>query len=262
MVTPLEQTDPVHRRDHPARGRTAEHDGPADRVRELHVAGGARGAGFGADEQVLRGLSRRSATTAAITSSTTPRTLHATGLVRACSAAEHANVQPHSGANANMAAFLAMLEPGDKVMGMRLDQGGHLTHGSPVNFSGRFYDFVAYGVDDDDRDARLRRDPGARQAGDAEDDHRRGDGVLADHRLRGVPFDRRRCRRAAARRRGAHRRADRRWRASVAVRARRRRDVHDAQDAARAREPARFSARRSTRRRSTRRCSRACRADR
>jgi glycine hydroxymethyltransferase len=48
-----------------------------------------------------------------------------------------------------MAAFLALLEPGDKVMGMRLDQGGHLTHGSPVNFSGRFYDFVAYGVDDD-----------------------------------------------------------------------------------------------------------------
>jgi glycine hydroxymethyltransferase len=69
---------------------------------------------------------------------------------RACAlfGAEHANVQPHSGANANMAAFLALLEPGDKVMGMRLDQGGHLTHGSPVNFSGRMYDFVAYGVDD------------------------------------------------------------------------------------------------------------------
>jgi glycine hydroxymethyltransferase len=63
--------------------------------------------------------------------------------------AEHANVQPHSGANANMAAFLAMLDPGDKVMGMRLDQGGHLTHGSPVNFSGRLYDFVSYGVDRD-----------------------------------------------------------------------------------------------------------------
>jgi glycine hydroxymethyltransferase len=63
--------------------------------------------------------------------------------------AEHANVQPHSGANANMAAYLALLEPGDIVMGMRLDQGGHLTHGSPVNFSGRLYKFVAYGVDDD-----------------------------------------------------------------------------------------------------------------
>ena len=62
--------------------------------------------------------------------------------------AEHANVQPHSGANANMAVYLALFEPGDKIMGMRLDQGGHLTHGSPVNFSGRLYDFVAYGVDD------------------------------------------------------------------------------------------------------------------
>src|SRR2546429_8638462 len=70
---------------------------------------------------------------------------------RACAlfGAEHANVQPHSGANANQAAYMALLEPGDKVMGMRLDQGGHLTHGSPVNFSGRLYDFVAYGVDDD-----------------------------------------------------------------------------------------------------------------
>ncbi|MFN8037034.1 MAG: serine hydroxymethyltransferase [Acidimicrobiia bacterium] len=61
--------------------------------------------------------------------------------------ADHANVQPHSGANANMAVYLALLDPGDKVMGMRLDQGGHLTHGSPVNVSGRLYDFVAYGVD-------------------------------------------------------------------------------------------------------------------
>jgi glycine hydroxymethyltransferase len=70
---------------------------------------------------------------------------------RACElfGAEAANVQPHSGANANQAAYMALLEPGDKVMGMRLDQGGHLTHGSPVNFSGRMYDFVAYGVDDD-----------------------------------------------------------------------------------------------------------------
>jgi glycine hydroxymethyltransferase len=68
---------------------------------------------------------------------------------RACElfGAEHANVQPHSGANANMGVYLALLEPGDKVLGMRLDQGGHLTHGSPVNFSGRLYNFVAYGVD-------------------------------------------------------------------------------------------------------------------
>jgi glycine hydroxymethyltransferase len=70
---------------------------------------------------------------------------------RACElfGAEHANVQPHSGANANFAAYLALLEPGDVVMGMRLDQGGHLTHGSPVNFSGQLYRFVAYGVDDE-----------------------------------------------------------------------------------------------------------------
>src|SRR5437868_594528 len=68
---------------------------------------------------------------------------------RLCSlfGADHANVQPHSGANANMGVYLALLEPGDKVMGMRLDQGGHLTHGSPVNFSGRLYEFAAYGVD-------------------------------------------------------------------------------------------------------------------
>jgi len=66
--------------------------------------------------------------------------------VKALFGAEHANVQPHSGANANVAVYLALLEPGDKVMGMSLDHGGHLTHGSPVNISGRLYDFVAYGV--------------------------------------------------------------------------------------------------------------------
>ena len=61
--------------------------------------------------------------------------------------ADHANVQPHSGAQANMAAYFALLEPGDTVLGMKLDQGGHLTHGSPVNFSGKLYSFVSYGVD-------------------------------------------------------------------------------------------------------------------
>jgi len=64
--------------------------------------------------------------------------------------ADHANVQPHSGANANMATYLALLQPGDTVLGMRLDQGGHLTHGSPVNFSGRIYHFVSYGVSESD----------------------------------------------------------------------------------------------------------------
>ncbi len=60
--------------------------------------------------------------------------------------AEHANVQPHSGANANMAVYLAVLSPGDTVLGMSLDHGGHLTHGSPVNASGILYDFKSYGV--------------------------------------------------------------------------------------------------------------------
>lgn len=60
--------------------------------------------------------------------------------------ADHANVQPHSGANANAAVFFGLLDPGDTVMGMSLDHGGHLTHGSPVNFSGKLYNFVSYGV--------------------------------------------------------------------------------------------------------------------
>ena len=63
--------------------------------------------------------------------------------------AEHANVQPHSGAQANMAVYFAMLNPGDTVMGMNLSHGGHLTHGSPVNMSGKYFNFVAYGVTDD-----------------------------------------------------------------------------------------------------------------
>jgi glycine hydroxymethyltransferase len=64
--------------------------------------------------------------------------------------ADHANVQPHAGANANMAVYLGLLEPGDTVLGMRLDQGGHLTHGSPVNASGKLYRFVSYGVTESD----------------------------------------------------------------------------------------------------------------
>ncbi|MCL2539206.1 MAG: serine hydroxymethyltransferase, partial [Oscillospiraceae bacterium] len=63
--------------------------------------------------------------------------------------ADHANVQPHSGAQANMAAYRALIAPGDRVMAMSLSQGGHLTHGSPVNESGKTYEFVHYGVDED-----------------------------------------------------------------------------------------------------------------
>src|SRR5690625_3379748 len=75
--------------------------------------------------------------------------------------AEHANVQPHSGAQANMAVYFAMLEPGDTILGMNLSHGGHLTHGSPVNFSGSLYNIVDYGVDEEteqiDYDEVLKR---------------------------------------------------------------------------------------------------------
>ena len=68
---------------------------------------------------------------------------------RACKlfGADHANVQPHSGAQANMAVYFALVKPGDTVMGMNLDQGGHLTHGSPVNMSGSYFNIVPYGLD-------------------------------------------------------------------------------------------------------------------
>jgi glycine hydroxymethyltransferase len=78
--------------------------------------------------------------------------------------AEHANVQPYSGSPANMAVYFALLEPGDTVLGMELSQGGHLTHGSPVSFSGKLFNFVHYGVDlqseviDYDNVARLARE--------------------------------------------------------------------------------------------------------
>ncbi|RYG71702.1 serine hydroxymethyltransferase [Lentibacillus lipolyticus] len=75
--------------------------------------------------------------------------------------ADHANVQPHSGAQANMAVYFSVLEPGDTILGMNLNHGGHLTHGSPVNFSGKLYNVVDYGVDADteklDYDAVLER---------------------------------------------------------------------------------------------------------
>ena len=63
--------------------------------------------------------------------------------------AKYANVQPHSGANANLAVFFALLQPGDKIMGMNLSHGGHLTHGSPVNISGKWFEIISYGVRED-----------------------------------------------------------------------------------------------------------------
>lgn len=73
----------------------------------------------------------------------------AIGRVKELFGAEHANVQAHSGAQANMSVYFSLLQPGDTVLGMQLDQGGHLTHGASVNFSGNFYNFVPYGVDRD-----------------------------------------------------------------------------------------------------------------
>ncbi|MDW7678889.1 MAG: serine hydroxymethyltransferase, partial [Bacillota bacterium] len=81
--------------------------------------------------------------------------------------AEHANVQPHSGSSANFGVYFSVLKPGDKLLGMNLTHGGHLTHGSPVNMSGSYYEFVAYGVDKDThlinyeevRDLALREKP-------------------------------------------------------------------------------------------------------
>lgn len=92
---------------------------------------------------------------------------------RALFGAAHANVQPHSGSQANMAAYLALMEPGETLLGMDLSQGGHLTHGSPVNFSGRLFRAASYGVDpstgridlDRVRDAALRERPAVIVAG-------------------------------------------------------------------------------------------------
>ena len=79
--------------------------------------------------------------------------------------AEHANVQPHSGAQANAAAYMALLEPGDRILGMQLDHGGHLSHGMRINFSGKLYDVVAYGVREED--SLIDMDEVARIAEDA-----------------------------------------------------------------------------------------------
>lgn len=68
--------------------------------------------------------------------------------MKALFGAEHANVQPHSGSQANMGVYMAVLQPGDKVLGMNLSHGGHLTHGSPVNFSGKLFQFISYGVNE------------------------------------------------------------------------------------------------------------------
>ena len=148
--------------------------------------------------------------------------------------AEHANVQPHSGAQANMAAYFALLKPGDTVLGMRLDQGGHLTHGSPVNFSGVLYNFVSYGVDresellDYDEIERLAKEhrPTLIVAG--------ATAYPSHDRLRPLPRYRRRGGCTAHGGHGASRGHHRRGAPSLAHTPRRRGHVVHAQDAARA----------------------------
>src|SRR4029078_1435657 len=79
--------------------------------------------------------------------------------------ADHVNVQPHSGAQANSAVYMALLDPGDRILGMKLDHGGLLSHGMKINFSGRYFDIVAYGVREEDQ--RLDMDELAQIAEDA-----------------------------------------------------------------------------------------------
>ena len=147
--------------------------------------------------------------------------------------AEHANVQPHSGAQANMSVYVAMLKPGDTILGMNLAHGGHLTHGHPLNFSGKYFNIVPYGVSKDDE--RLDYDELERLAREhrPQHDRRRRQCVSAAVRLRARPRGRERGRRADDDRHGPHRGPGGRGRASQPGPPLRLRDDDDAQDAAR-----------------------------
>ena len=119
--------------------------------------------------------------------------------------AEHANVQPHSsGAQANFAAFMAVVSPGEKIMGMALPHGGHLSHGAPVNHSGVVWKAVHYGVDP--ATGRIDYDQVREQAKEQPKHHRRRQRLCPDHRLRRLPIDRGRGRRGVSGGHGALRR--------------------------------------------------------
>jgi hypothetical protein len=139
-----------------------------------------------------------------------------------------ANVQPHSGAQANQAVFMALLKPGDTFMGMALDQGGHLTHGSPANQSGKWFKVVSYGVKPDNPPDRLRADGRGGATREAQADHRRRLGLFAHHRLGALPQGRGRNRRLLHGRHGALCRAGRGRRLSQPAAARPCRDDDDA----------------------------------
>ena len=94
--------------------------------------------------------------------------------------AAYANVQPHSGTQANMAVYFSFLKPGDTILGMDLAHGGHLSHGASVNFSGRLFNAVTYGVDRQHRRSGLCRGRGVSPAAPPQDDHRRGQRLSPD----------------------------------------------------------------------------------
>ena len=144
-----------------------------------------------------------------------------------------ANVQPNSGSQANQAVLLALLQPGDTIMGMSLAAGGHLTHGAPPNLSGKWFRAVQYGVRRED--ARIDFDEVERlaQSREAEAHHRRRLGLSAHHRFRALPPDRGFRRRLFHGRYGAFRRAGRGRRSSEPAAACACRDDNDAQDPAR-----------------------------
>jgi hypothetical protein len=144
--------------------------------------------------------------------------------------ADYANVQPHSGSQANAAVFFALLNAGDTILGMSLSDGGHLTHGAKVNFSGKLFNAVQYGLNAECRHRRGRLRPG-RSAGErasAEDDHRRILGLFARHGLAAFPRYRRCGRRLPVRRHGARRRTGRRGTLPEPGRHRRRLHQHHA----------------------------------
>ena len=219
-------------RPHRPGGRAPEHHPAADRLGELHVARRCWRPPARCSPTSTPRATRASATTAATCSSTRSRTSPASGS-RRCSAPSTPTCSRTRGPTPTSAVYLALLEPGDKVMGMSLDHGGHLTHGSPVNISGRLYDFVAYGVTPSDE--RLDYDQ-IRDLARAERPKLIIAGATAYSRIiepGAAARDRRRGRRAAHVRRRPHRRADRRRRAPQPGALRRRRHLHHAQDAAR-----------------------------
>ena len=176
--------------------------------------------------------------------------------------AEHANVQPHAGAQTNMAVYMAALEPGDTILSLQLEHGGHLTHGLKVNFSGRLYTIAHYGVSRETNMVDYDEVLAARQAAPAEADRLRRLRLPAHGRGRPLPRDRRRGRGAPPLRHGPLRRPRRRRAAPEPGPALRLRDLDDAQDPRRPARRASSSAARSTRATSTARSSRECRVGR